>query len=205
VTDTGRSVDNTVTESISITVLPAPVLDVINNQNGIQSFTFPPLTGTGLSGNEMYFTQPNGMGDSFNPGDRLIFSDFNDYPVTLYAYDVNANGCEDELSFQLTLTETVVLPEPESPLFIVPQYMTPNNDGFHDFWQIEVLEPNLIISNIYIFDRYGKLLKQISIDGPGWDATYNNQPLPSSTYWYSFNYTFEGVSFLKQGFFAVKR
>lgn len=205
VTDTGRSVDNTVTESISITVLPAPVLDVINNQNGIQSFTFPPLMGTGLSGNEMYFTQPNGMGDSFNPSDRLLFSDFNSYPVTLYAYDVNTNGCEDQVSFQLIITETAILPEPESPLFIVPQYMTPNNDGFHDFWQIEVLQPDLVISNFYIFDRYGKLLKQVSNDGPGWDATYNNQPLPSSTYWYSFEYFYEGELNQQEGFFAVKR
>ena len=43
-------------------------------------------------------------------------------------------------------------------------------------------------SKIYIFDRYGKLLKQISPTGKGWDGTFNGERLPSSDYWFVLDY-----------------
>ena len=39
-------------------------------------------------------------------------------------------------------------------------------------------------AKIYIFDRYGKLLKQLSPTGEGWDGTFNGERLPSSDYWF---------------------
>lgn len=70
-----------------------------------------------------------------------------------------------------------------------PRFFTPNQDGFHDSWNILGLgsAPNLN-AKIYIFDRYGKLLKQISPVGRGWNGTYNGQPMPSSDYWFSVEY-----------------
>jgi len=66
-----------------------------------------------------------------------------------------------------------------------PRFFTPNNDGFNDYWQLIgtsfTFEPN---AQIFIFDRYGKLLKQIAADGVGWDGTYNGNPMPSSDYWF---------------------
>lgn len=38
---------------------------------------------------------------------------------------------------------------------------------------------------IYIFDRYGKLVKQISPLSQGWDVTFNGNQMPSSDYWCS--------------------
>jgi gliding motility-associated-like protein len=68
-------------------------------------------------------------------------------------------------------------------LLFYPRFFTPNADGFHDSWQLynSNKEP---LNQIYIFDRYGKLLKQISPEGIGWDGTYNGTPLPSSDYWF---------------------
>ena len=67
-----------------------------------------------------------------------------------------------------------------------PKYLTPNNDGFHDTWQIFGLstqfQPN---TKILIYDRYGKLLKQLDPLGVGWDGTFNGKPLPSSDYWFT--------------------
>jgi gliding motility-associated-like protein len=67
------------------------------------------------------------------------------------------------------------------------KYFTPNGDGYHDTWNIGVLSGQLG-SRIYIFDRYGKLLKQISPAGDGWDGTYNGQPMPTSDYWFMLEY-----------------
>lgn len=76
------------------------------------------------------------------------------------------------------------------PIYIVnyPNYFTPNGDGIHETWNIFDLaqQPN---STISIFDRYGKLLKQISPAGIGWDGKYNGQDLPSTDYWFSVEFT----------------
>ncbi|MDO6623986.1 T9SS type B sorting domain-containing protein [Oceanihabitans sp. 1_MG-2023] len=67
-----------------------------------------------------------------------------------------------------------------------PKFFTPNNDGINDYWQVSgvssVFQPN---TKIKIFDRYGKLLKQISPIGPGWDGKFNGQYLPSDDYWFA--------------------
>ncbi|WP_103865660.1 T9SS type B sorting domain-containing protein [Aquimarina sp. I32.4] len=39
-------------------------------------------------------------------------------------------------------------------------------------------------TQIYIFDRYGKFLKQLRVGGLVWDGTYNGRNMPSSEYWF---------------------
>jgi gliding motility-associated-like protein len=66
-----------------------------------------------------------------------------------------------------------------------PRFFTPNNDGYNDVWQIQgindMVQPD---SDIYIFDRYGKLLKQLNPGSVGWDGTFNDNLMPSSDYWF---------------------
>ncbi|TDP60205.1 T9SS type B sorting domain-containing protein [Flavobacterium dankookense] len=85
-----------------------------------------------------------------------------------------------------------------------PLFFTPNGDGFNDTWTISdlFLQPNL---PIYIFDRYGKLLKQISTIGNGWDGTYNGQLMPSDSYWFTVEYLFNSVQKKFSAAFALKR
>ncbi len=64
-----------------------------------------------------------------------------------------------------------------------PKYFTPNGDGFHDTWNLINIEGQPT-AQIYIFDRYGKLLKQLRPGGAGWDGTYNGRNMPSSDYWF---------------------
>jgi gliding motility-associated-like protein len=68
-----------------------------------------------------------------------------------------------------------------------PRYFTPNGDGYHDRWNIIGLGSQGD-AKIYIFDRYGKLIKQISSGGAGWDGTMNNYPLPADDYWFTVTY-----------------
>lgn len=66
-----------------------------------------------------------------------------------------------------------------------PKFLTPNGDGYHDTWQVYGLNHSSQIESIvYIFDRFGKLIKQLSPTGIGWDGTFNGQPLPTSDYWF---------------------
>ena len=66
-----------------------------------------------------------------------------------------------------------------------PLYFTPNGNGKDDNWQ--VLGVNAVFQSqslIYIFDRHGRLLAQITTDGLGWDGTYNGSPMPADDYWF---------------------
>ncbi|MFH6997692.1 choice-of-anchor L domain-containing protein [Flavobacterium sp. FlaQc-57] len=85
-----------------------------------------------------------------------------------------------------------------------PKFFTPNNDGFNDTWNITDLafQSDAIIN---IFDRYGKLIKQLSPSGPGWDGNYNGGPLPSSDYWFQTFYTQNGISQVFKSHFSLKR
>ena len=40
---------------------------------------------------------------------------------------------------------------------------------------------------VFIFDRYGKLLKQLAPNSV-WDGTFNGQQMPSTDYWFRFEY-----------------
>ena len=72
-----------------------------------------------------------------------------------------------------------------------PRYFTPNGDGIQDTWNIFGLSDQ-VSAKIYIFDRFGKLIKQITPQGQGWDGTYNGNPLPSTDYWFTVEYL-EGI------------
>ncbi|WP_452225828.1 T9SS type B sorting domain-containing protein, partial [Lacinutrix cladophorae] len=79
--------------------------------------------------------------------------------------------------------------EVSETVFIIdyPLFFTPNNDGYNDTWQITGLN-NQLEATVYIYDRYGKLLRQINANSTGWDGTLKGQPLPSSDYWFTLEY-----------------
>ena len=86
-----------------------------------------------------------------------------------------------------------------------PKYFTPNGDGIHDTWNIVGL--NQADAKLYIFDRYGKLIKQIStIEGSkGWDGTYNGAQLPSTDYWFTIDFTENDQQKQFKSHFSLKR
>ena len=67
-----------------------------------------------------------------------------------------------------------------------PKFFTPNNDGHNDHWQLSGL-PKESETFIHIFDRYGKLLKQLSSHSGGWDGTFNGKQMPADDYWFKVN------------------
>jgi gliding motility-associated-like protein len=87
-------------------------------------------------------------------------------------YVIDTNGCG-------TITETIAV-------IGVPKFFTPNGDGFNDFWNVKGLNSTFNSKAIiYIFDRYGKLMQQISPSSQGWEGTINGEPLPADDYWFT--------------------
>ncbi|WP_281777987.1 T9SS type B sorting domain-containing protein [Croceibacter atlanticus] len=193
-------------------VINFPQIDSMANVNECQSFTLPTITGNNLSGNEMYYTGSNGAGTSYSSGTVLNFEDFQNYPVTLYIYDeaLTTPSCFSEETFTLTLQDCeppVILPPNE---ILIPEFLTPNNDGFNDVWNVRnvfTVDPK---AQVYIFDRYGKLLKALSQSEPFWDGTFHGKQMPSNDYWYLVQLINEDSSGLPmsqqlKGHFTLKR
>jgi gliding motility-associated-like protein len=90
-----------------------------------------------------------------------------------------------------------------------PRFFTPNGDGYNDTWHIigADLHPGLVTSDIYIFDRYGKLLKKLDPQGDGWDGTYNGRPMPSTDYWFTIEYQIPALNVTRRfrAHFSLKR
>ena len=147
------------------------------------------------------FSDPNnvtitisGMGnyqyilDNGLPQDSNVFEN-----VTLGYHTVRVidlNGCAE------TTKEVVVVD--------APKFMTPNNDGYFDTWHITGVEtlPGTIV---YIYDRYGKLLKQLAWNSKGWDGTFNGALMPATDYWFLADVRKDNIEFKVKGHFALKR
>lgn len=85
-----------------------------------------------------------------------------------------------------------------------PHYFTPNGDGYNDTWTIWDLAYQTK-ARIFIYDRFGKLIKQISPTGQGWDGTYNGELLPSTDYWFEVFYKLNGIDQEYKSHFSLKR
>jgi gliding motility-associated-like protein len=108
---------------------------------------------------------------------------------TLYVQDIN--GCIlKSLQFEIKNANNIH----------IPLFFTPNNDGYNDIWQ--VTDTQNTIDEIFIFNRYGKLLKQLSPQHKSWNGVYNGYPLETNDYWYLIN--LKSGETLK-GHFTLKR
>ena len=90
----------------------------------------------------------------------------------------------------------------EITVLSIPKFFTPNNDSYNDVWIVKGMEsyPN---SDLKIFDRYGKLIKELTPESTGWDGSFNGQELPSSDYWFVLK--LGPTSQEKRGHFSLKR
>lgn len=133
----------------------------------------------------------SGDGDFEYSIDGVVFQDSNYFPNILggnYTVMVrDKKGCGED-SQQVTLID-------------YPRFFTPNNDGFNEYWQIFGIEafPD---AQVYIFDRYGKLLAQLRPEDEGWDGFFNGREMISNDYWFRANLG-EGTIF--SGHFTLKR
>ena len=83
------------------------------------------------------------------------------------------------------------------------KYFTPNGDGVNETWKILGIRSDFNAgSKVYIFDRFGKLLKQLDPLSNGWDGTYLGKPMPATDYWFR-TYLEDGREF--KGHFSLVR
>jgi gliding motility-associated-like protein len=104
----------------------------------------------------------------------------------------DVNGCSE-------LTNNDVL------IIGYPKFFTPNGDTYNDTWNIKGLVELSSNSRIYIFDRYGKLLKDISPNDSGWDGTFIGHAMPADDYWFTVEYAEQNTVKKFKSHFSLKR
>ncbi|WP_188362110.1 T9SS type B sorting domain-containing protein, partial [Flavobacterium orientale] len=122
--------------------------------------------------------------------DSNVFTDVSAGSHTITVRDKNDGGCDTVIIIKTAIN--------------YPLFFTPNGDGYNDTWNIIGLGDQPF-AKIYIFDRYGKLLKQISPTSNGWDGTFNGQPLPSTDYWFTVTYEEDAQMKEFKAHFSLKR
>lgn len=90
---------------------------------------------------------------------------------------------------QLTVRNALGCDAVQTEIVVVgfPANFTPNGDVFNQNWHIQGLE-YLEEAVVHIYDRSGKLLKQVNADSEGWDGTYLGKPQPQNDYWFKLIY-----------------
>lgn len=166
-----------VEQSSSVTTIAIDITDVITNSNAVT------VIATGLGKYSYSLDKPIGPFQSSN-----LFENVSAGIHEVYIHD--ENGCG-------TINKTIAV-------IGIPKFFTPNNDGFNDVWKIEGVDAVFnTTTNVLIFDRYGKFIKQILIgDFNGWDGTLNGKSLPADDYWYNINLA-DGR--IVKGHFALKQ
>ncbi|WP_104736253.1 T9SS type B sorting domain-containing protein [Hanstruepera ponticola] len=111
-----------------------------------------------------------------------------------YEYALDNGVYQDEPFFDNVLADTHVLLirdkngcgviTEEVAVFGFPKFFTPNGDGINDTWNPKGISAKTIAVRIKIFDRYGKLLKEINASDSSWDGTFNGKPQITDDYWY---------------------
>lgn len=115
-------------------------------------------------------------------------------PEYTFIFDGDNNGTDNTYYINRTDTFTVTVIdqlgcEVSAQIYMefidieIPNFFTPDGDGTNDYWLPDNLEgfPNVIIK---IYDRYGRVVAELSEGHQGWDGNYNKHPLPTGDYWY---------------------
>ncbi|HEX8270341.1 MAG TPA: T9SS type B sorting domain-containing protein [Flavobacterium sp.] len=153
----------TTTTNITVTLSNAPTITLVET-----------IDWTDSNNTIAVHLSADGVGDYEYSIDGSNFQTSNEFtglePGTYTIFVKDRNECGDDFE--------------EVYLLMYPRFFTPNDDSFNDVWHVKFskFEPGM---KILIYDRYGKLVKELSPQGPGWDGTLNGLKLPSTDYWFS--------------------
>lgn len=173
----------------SYTVVSTDGCSTIEKTIHVEAQEIPSIESIQSEGNEIIITTSNTGNflyslDGVNFQSSSIFYDVDGGKYTIYVKSIDCD----------TIVTTTHLH------FFIPKFFTPNNDGIHDTFSLLGIDC-FASSEVYIFDRYGKLLKSAYNSPLSWNGRSKGKDLPTSDYWYLI--VIEGQEF--RGHFTLKR
>ena len=87
------------------------------------------------------------------------------------------------------------------------KYFTPNADGYNDTWNLKGWSSEYTQqSKIYIYDRYGKLVKELAPWTEGWNGSFSGYELTTTDFWFTAELVAQdGTTRLLRGHFSLIR
>ena len=165
---------------------------VINSQKAVVSYT----VSNAFDNNQIITVIATGVGNN-------------------YEYQIDGGPFQDSPIFEnqnYVLEHTIIVRDKNgcgiTPLTAIvvnyPKLFTPNGDSFSDTWMVYGIS-QLKNANIFIYNRYGKIITQLNSKNESWDGTINNELLPADDYWFTISYTENGNSKEFKSHFSLKR
>lgn len=132
-----------------------------------------------------------------------------------YEYQIDGGPFQNSPIFEnqnYAISHTIVVRDTNdcgsTPLNVVivnyPKLFTPNGDSISDTWTIYGIS-QLNNVKILIYNRYGKIIKQLNSKNESWDGTLNNEFLPADDYWFTVSYVENGSNKEFKSHFSLKR
>jgi gliding motility-associated-like protein len=154
------------------TVYPYPTVEAGDTHyvlEGGSTILQPTVTGTGLQ----YLWSANTSSTYLN---SVIIKNPESHPLTDVTYTVLVTADGGCTASDAVMVKMLKFPE-------IPNTFTPNNDGIHDFWDINYLftYPN---NRVQVFTKTGQLVFESKGYSKPWDGTKNGKALPIDTYYY---------------------
>ncbi len=158
------------TNVVAITVNPLPA---VNAGPDITITEFDTIQLSGSAGANVLWSPAYNMSDP-TISDPLVWPTV----TTTYVYEVTtADGC-------VNWSDVIVTVNPFIEATInIRNVVTPNGDGFNDFWMITGIE-EFPETEVHVFNIYGQEVYQSMDYQNDWGATYRGNKLPHGTYHY---------------------
>lgn len=172
-----------VSQTITVTVLEATLTSITLTSSGAFAEN-QIVTVVAMSSGSYLYQIDNGNFQQSNVFDNVSAGT---HIITV----IDATGCSQPISEEIIIVN-------------YPRFFTPNGDGFNDYWNISAFNTleNPIIS---IFDRYGKLITQLSRNNVSWDGTFNGKNLPADDYWFTIDFTENTIRKTFKSHFSLMR
>ena len=121
-----------------------------------------------------------------------------DSNIIYYLTVEDGRGCKDYDSLRIFVRD-----KPFNKFFI-PNAITPNGDGYNDYWNISDLE-RFPDNEVRIINRWGDEVFFAAPYQNDWTGTWKGQELPGATYYYIIHIKFNGEDIAFNGPLTVIR
>jgi gliding motility-associated-like protein/uncharacterized repeat protein (TIGR01451 family) len=107
---------------VTLTIQSAPHIDPVEDQEACEEYVLPAITGVNLTGNEAYFTAPNGGGERLEPG--AVWNTVGTTALYIYDKTETKQNCAGSLSLvnSTKFTEADLDAVYESPHYLISGY-----------------------------------------------------------------------------------
>lgn len=107
---------------------------------------------------------------------------------TYYVYGTSMEGCKAKDSVTVEVTNAMV-----------PNAFSPNYDGLNDVFRVKIMNDNVKLKALRVYNRWGQELFYSADMNIGWTGNYRGKPCDNGTYFYLIEYSIGEKLYTERG------